>query len=156
MSVNNSILLTEQSYQYAPYVPSLEGAPPGYYDNPTSGNGYAPASRNGYAPASGTGYTPASGNGYYNQMTAPSTMYCPPSGQPIAVPPTTTILMTQPYNQMSPNIKVSTHPGESIISDALRKKEEPKRLLLRSRLLVHNSAPLEALTGVQTDPRMRF
>ncbi len=85
------MLHTEQGYQYAPYVPPQEGAPPGYYDNP----------------ASGTGYAPASGNGYYNQMSAPSTMYCPPSGQPIAVPPTTTILMTQPYNQMSPNIKVS-------------------------------------------------
>ena len=107
MSANYSIFLTEQGYQYAPYVPTQEGAPPGYYDNPASGTGYTPASGNGYAPASGNGYSPASGTGYYNQMAAPSTMYCPPSGQPIAVPPTTTILMTQPYNQMSPNIKVS-------------------------------------------------
>ena len=39
---------------------------------------------------------------------------------------------------------------------SLRKKEEPKRLLLRSRLLVRNSAPLEALFWCHLQRWSRF
>ncbi len=55
--------ITEQGYQYAPYAPTDGSAPPSYYDNPPSGTGY------------------------YNQMSALTTMYCPPSGQPVSAPP---------------------------------------------------------------------